>query len=80
MGDSTEQVACARAARARRESGENALENTARMAVEMRAGRVLSDSEWEHTQTVFFQFVDTLCRWKRSEQNNGSVTSLPDAA
>jgi hypothetical protein len=75
MGDSTEQFACAKAARVLRDSadsGENGLGNNARVAVEMRAGRVLSDSEWEHAQAVFLQFVDTLCRWQGSEQNDGS--------
>jgi hypothetical protein len=46
----------------------NASENAARAALDLRVGRVLSNTEWAHARSTLMQFVTILRNWERNAE------------
>ena len=53
-------------------------ESAARAAIEVRAGRTLSDLEWARTRTRLLDFVSILRAWHR--KGTTTASELPKAA
>ena len=56
------------------------LEKLAREAVDLRAGRALTDTEWEHARARLMEFATILRSWQQDAQNKNSAAFLPKAA
>ena len=55
------------------------LEKLAREAVDLRAGRALTDTEWEHARIRLMEFATILRSWQDA-QNTNSAVFMPKAA
>ena len=56
------------------------LEKLAREAVDLRAGRALTDMEWEHARARLMEFAAILRSWQQDAQNKNSAAFMPKAA
>jgi len=62
------------------DSGPRDLESAARFALDVRAGRTLTDREWAHARAILLDLAILLRWWGQNVGANESETPVPRAA